>query len=345
MSRSDSRSTSVTKSARPCRARPRAPGRALLRGAGSAAARSAASCAAAEQLARVRIHLPPCRASCSLPQMPRVFSGIQPSGELHIGNYLGAVSNWVALQDAARVLLLHRGPARHHAAVRAAGAGRAAPSRWPSGLLAAGIDPERATLFVQSHVPEHTELAWAARHGHAARRAGADDAVQGQVRARGEPSRPGCSTTRCSRRPTSCSTGPTRCRWARTRCSTSSWRARSRGAGTRASATEFFPGAAADALHAPGGSSGSTGRRRCPRASATPSASWTSPEAIWEKLRPAMTDPARKTKQGPRHAGDLQHLRAAPALLHAGPGGARRGAVPHGRAGAASTASGCWRTT
>ena len=46
------------------------------------------------------------------------------------------------------------------------------------GLLAAGIDPERATLFVQSHVPEHAELQWLLNTRHAARRAGADDAVQ-----------------------------------------------------------------------------------------------------------------------------------------------------------------------
>ncbi len=46
------------------------------------------------------------------------------------------------------------------------------------GLLAAGVDPEKATLFVQSQVPEHAELQWLFEHGHAARRAGTDDAVQ-----------------------------------------------------------------------------------------------------------------------------------------------------------------------
>ena len=50
-------------------------------------------------------------------------------------------------------------------------------------ILACGVDPDRATLFLQSAVPEHTELAWVLAVGHAARRAGADDAVQGQGRA------------------------------------------------------------------------------------------------------------------------------------------------------------------
>jgi tryptophanyl-tRNA synthetase len=91
--------------------------------------------------------------------MHRVFSGIQPSGELHIGNYLGAVRNWVALQSEHECIFcivdLH--------AITQPYERRELSERtlqMALGLLAAGLDPERCTLFVQSHVPEHTELAW-----------------------------------------------------------------------------------------------------------------------------------------------------------------------------------------
>jgi tryptophanyl-tRNA synthetase len=92
--------------------------------------------------------------------MARIFSGIQPSGELHIGNWLGAVRNWVNLQQEYEsfysIVDLH-----------AVTAGSTPPELLPQltldmaiGLLAAGIDPDHATLFVQSHVPAHTELMW-----------------------------------------------------------------------------------------------------------------------------------------------------------------------------------------
>ncbi len=91
--------------------------------------------------------------------MNRVFSGIQPSGELHIGNYLGAVRNWVALQDAHECIFcivdLH--------AITQPYEPKDLPARTMDmalGLLAAGLDPAKCTIFVQSHVPEHTELAW-----------------------------------------------------------------------------------------------------------------------------------------------------------------------------------------
>jgi tryptophanyl-tRNA synthetase len=91
--------------------------------------------------------------------MPRIFSGIQPSGELHIGNWLGAVQNWVNLQKSYDTLIcvvdLHAVTGKYdHESL---------PQRTRDmaiGLLAAGIDPERATLFVQSHVPEHSQLQW-----------------------------------------------------------------------------------------------------------------------------------------------------------------------------------------
>ena len=91
--------------------------------------------------------------------MSRIFSGIQPSGELHIGNYLGAVRNWVALQREFESLFCI---VDYHAIT-----GTYSPDdlrrrrrEMAVSLLAAGVDPARAVLFVQSSVPEHTELAW-----------------------------------------------------------------------------------------------------------------------------------------------------------------------------------------
>ena len=91
--------------------------------------------------------------------MSRVFSGIQPSGELHIGNYLGAVKNWVQLQREYEAFFC---VVDYHAitvAYEPADLRRRRHDMVVS-LLAAGVDPARATLFVQSTVPEHTELAW-----------------------------------------------------------------------------------------------------------------------------------------------------------------------------------------
>ena len=95
-----------------------------------------------------------------LARMNRVFSGIQPSGELHIGNYLGAVRNWAQLQAQYECIFcivdLH--------AISQPYDPKVLPARtmeMASGLLAAGLDPEKCTLFVQSHVAEHAELAWA----------------------------------------------------------------------------------------------------------------------------------------------------------------------------------------
>src|SRR5215210_4191544 len=91
--------------------------------------------------------------------MARIFSGIQPSGELHIGNYLGAVKNWVALQHTAESIFCI---VDYHAIIAAYEPAQLRVRRHEMalGLLAAGIDPSVATLFVQSDVPEHTELAW-----------------------------------------------------------------------------------------------------------------------------------------------------------------------------------------
>ena len=91
--------------------------------------------------------------------MPRIFSGIQPSGELHIGNYLGAVKNWVTLQRQYEsffcIVDYHAITVPYEPADL-----RQRTRDMAISLLAAGIDPSACTLFVQSMVPEHTELAW-----------------------------------------------------------------------------------------------------------------------------------------------------------------------------------------
>jgi tryptophanyl-tRNA synthetase len=91
--------------------------------------------------------------------MPRIFSGIQPSGELHIGNYLGAVKNWVELQHSYDCIFC---VVDYHAITQPYEPAelRRRTMEMATSLLAAGLDPEKCTVFVQSHVPEHTELAW-----------------------------------------------------------------------------------------------------------------------------------------------------------------------------------------
>ncbi len=95
-----------------------------------------------------------------VPARPRVFSGIQPTADsFHLGNYLGAVRHWVALQDSHDafycVVDLHAITAGHDPKVLKQRSRVAAAQ-----LLAVGIDPERSTLFVQSQVSEHSQLAW-----------------------------------------------------------------------------------------------------------------------------------------------------------------------------------------
>ncbi len=89
----------------------------------------------------------------------RVFSGIQPTGEIHIGNYLGAISNWVTFLDGYECIFCI---VDHHATTTSYD-----PAEMPARIfdaavanIAAGLDPDRCTLFVQSEVHEHTELAW-----------------------------------------------------------------------------------------------------------------------------------------------------------------------------------------
>ena len=91
--------------------------------------------------------------------MKRIFSGVQPTGNLHLGNYLGAIRNWVRLQDEFECLFcivdLHaitqwQDPKELAASTR----------EVTAGLLAAGIDPKRNIIFNQSQVSGHAELAW-----------------------------------------------------------------------------------------------------------------------------------------------------------------------------------------
>ncbi|GLY03392.1 tryptophan--tRNA ligase [Actinoplanes sp. NBRC 101535] len=91
---------------------------------------------------------------------PRVLSGIQPTADsFHLGNYLGAVRNWVPMQDTHDafycVVDLHAITMGHDPAVL-----RQRSRVSAAQLLAVGLDPERCTLFVQSHVPEHAQLSW-----------------------------------------------------------------------------------------------------------------------------------------------------------------------------------------
>lgn len=89
----------------------------------------------------------------------RIFSGIQPSGSIHVGNYAGAIRNWVLMQQQFECIYCivdyHAMTVPYEAAEL--------PQRVMDcalDLLACGIDPDRALLFVQSHVPQHCELAW-----------------------------------------------------------------------------------------------------------------------------------------------------------------------------------------
>ena len=90
---------------------------------------------------------------------PRVFSGVQPSGDLHIGNYLGALKNWVSIQPDyeciycivdLHAVTLYQEPAELREKIR----------QLAAQFLAAGLDPKQTAIIVQSSVPAHAELAW-----------------------------------------------------------------------------------------------------------------------------------------------------------------------------------------
>ncbi|MXP50043.1 tryptophan--tRNA ligase [Pantoea sp. Eser] len=90
---------------------------------------------------------------------PIVFSGAQPSGELTIGNYMGALRQWVQMQDDFHCIYcivdLHTITVRQDPVAL-----RKATLDTLALYLACGIDPQKSTIFVQSHVPEHTQLSW-----------------------------------------------------------------------------------------------------------------------------------------------------------------------------------------
>ena len=91
--------------------------------------------------------------------MDRIFSGIQPSGEIHIGNYVGAIRNWVELADRYECIFCvvdyHAITIEYDVAML-----KKRVTETATILVACGLRPERCIVFVQSHVPEHLELAW-----------------------------------------------------------------------------------------------------------------------------------------------------------------------------------------
>ncbi len=91
--------------------------------------------------------------------MVRVLSGVTPSGDLHLGNYLGAVRNWVAAQDEGEAFYCI---VDLHALTPGVDPGVVGPRTFDAAtnLLAAGLSPDRCTIFVQSQVPEHPRLTW-----------------------------------------------------------------------------------------------------------------------------------------------------------------------------------------
>ncbi|MEL7067526.1 MAG: tryptophan--tRNA ligase [Cyanobacteria bacterium J06581_3] len=90
---------------------------------------------------------------------PRILSGIQTTGNLHLGNYLGAIRNWVKMQEDYECFLfmadLHAITVPHDPKVLAETTLKVAAT-----YIACGINPEQSTIFVQSQLPEHSELAW-----------------------------------------------------------------------------------------------------------------------------------------------------------------------------------------
>ena len=91
--------------------------------------------------------------------MQRIFSGVQPTNNLHLGNYLGAIKNWVELSSSGDCIFcivdLHAITVKQEPNVLRQNVLNVAKT-----YLALGIDPNKSTIFVQSHVPQHTELAW-----------------------------------------------------------------------------------------------------------------------------------------------------------------------------------------
>jgi tryptophanyl-tRNA synthetase len=228
--------------------------------------------------------------------MARVFSGIQPSGELHIGNYLGAVQNWVRLQAQHECLFsvvdLHAITQPYEPTGLAARTEEMALS-----LLAVGLDPARCTLFVQSHVAEHTELSWLLTTvtplGELERQTQFKDKSQRQESvAAGLLNYPILQAADVLLyKATLVPVGEDQLQHLELmREITRRWNTRF--------GAEFFPEPQAQ-LTTARRVLGLDGQAKMSKSLGNTIGLFESPEAIWEKLRPAATDPARKTRKDP----------------------------------------------
>ena len=227
--------------------------------------------------------------------MARVFSGIQPSGELHIGNYLGAVANWVRLQHEHDCLFcvvdLHAITQPYepqHLAERT--------HEMALGLLAAGLDPERCIVFVQSHVPEHSELNWlfntVAPLGELERQTQYKDKAQRQESVpAGLLNYPVLQAADVLLyRATLVPVGEDQLQHLELmREIARRWNSRF---------GEFFPEPQAKLTNTKR-VLGLDGTAKMSKSLGNTIGLFESPETIWEKLRPAATDPARKTRKDP----------------------------------------------
>src|SRR4051794_13342334 len=119
----------------------------------------ASASAARSRSTRSRWTCAPASATHTLAAEMRIFSGIQPTGEKHLGNYVGAIRRWVADQDRGEGLFcvvdLHALTVPYDPVQL-----RESTLQTAATLMAAGLDPERCILFRQSDVHEHTELTW-----------------------------------------------------------------------------------------------------------------------------------------------------------------------------------------
>ena len=125
----------------------------------------------------------------------RIFSGIKPSGDATFGNYSGGFRQYAATQEQGDAFFcivdLHAITVEHDPEEL-----RSRSLDLAAMLFATGLDPDRSTVFVQSHVQAHAEAAWLLGVGHELRPARPDDAVQGEGRATRSSSPPRSSTTR-----------------------------------------------------------------------------------------------------------------------------------------------------
>ena len=126
----------------------------------------------------------------------RIFSGIQPTGDKHLGNLIGGFRQYAATQERGEgffcIVDLHSISVEYDPQDF-----REKTLDLAAMLFATGLDPERSTVFAQSHVPAHAEAAWLLGARDELRPAEPDDPVQGQVGPSASSSRPRSSPTRC----------------------------------------------------------------------------------------------------------------------------------------------------